>query len=260
YPPSALMMIANKSCQNKTINAILTKATKEREIHTKPDREAGLFDNRWVLIKFHDQKDFQKPANAPIEPFKSDFIGATVDELGGFVKANFGEGGLGQDLSDSSDYIAGEVFGILDARTAKDDTLVFVVDDLVDAVDEAKIRVAWGNGTRRDDALIRYSDFEATNEDLTILVRDIHESAEHSLTSSSQPTDSKTEVSAEDVERLKKWYNNIKATRKDTWIELRLKADCAFWSIGGILYRGGLDYMLNPGDDFDKNGVMKADL
>ncbi|KAF2180441.1 hypothetical protein K469DRAFT_592578 [Zopfia rhizophila CBS 207.26] len=137
YPSAALMTFANKTCRNKTINAILTKATNEREIHSEADREEGLFDNSWVLITSRNQTDFQKPATAPVEPFKRDFIGATVDELDEFVKANFGEGGWGHSSHQSCDYIASEVFSILDARTAEDETLVFVINDLVDTVNKA---------------------------------------------------------------------------------------------------------------------------
>lgn len=45
------------------------------------------------------------------------------------------------------DWLADDAFGIIDARTAQDNTIVFVAQETVDAVQEAEVRVAWDRGT-----------------------------------------------------------------------------------------------------------------
>lgn len=45
------------------------------------------------------------------------------------------------------DWLADDAFGIIDARTAQDNTILLCVKETVDAVQEAEVRVAWDRGT-----------------------------------------------------------------------------------------------------------------
>ncbi|KAF2251554.1 hypothetical protein BU26DRAFT_518187 [Trematosphaeria pertusa] len=234
------------------INDVLVKSIQEREKHPKSEQEEGPWDNRWALIHARSQTSFPRPATLVDADFKSDFIGATVEDLGRFVKENFGEGKMGQGSAPGTDYIACEVFGVIDERTKEDDTILFAVDDLVSPIDEAKVRVEWRRDpTKLDEAIARYSTFEATNDDLELLLGHIGEPVVKGPDGL---------VDEEGKEKLRHWECEEEAKTKDVWVELRLRTDRVWWSVGGILYRGGMDYMIDPGDEFDENGVMKSVL
>lgn len=182
--------------------------------------------------------------------FTSEFVGATVDELGDFVKQNFGAYKKGQGTNFGHDHLACEMFGVIDERSNTDDTILFAVEHLIDPIDEAQIRVQWQRDpTQLDEALARYAYFQATNEDRKLLLQHIGEPAD---------TDVDDMISEEGNEKLKKWYCEVADKTRDTWIELRLKTDRIWWSVRGIMRRGGLDYMLHPGNNFEEDGVMKS--
>jgi hypothetical protein len=61
-------------------------------------------------------------------------------ELSHFVEPTFGEEGCG---SHANEYIQHDRFGILDARTAEDGTLEFVVKESMLPAEAAQARVAW---------------------------------------------------------------------------------------------------------------------
>lgn len=267
---------------SQTVNEILHKATIEKQRHGPDPSEQELWENCWVLIETRNQTAFQKPKTGPLEQFQSDFINYTVEELGNFVKQNLGdrEDAMGCSEGSRGDYITTAVFGVLDSRTASNDTLLFVVDDLVSPEDEAMIRHVWRNGTRWDEALLRYSnmyhyDSDPTDEDISILAKNMDDA----LLNSSMPILSHDlgvpnqaamfelpEVSSlqspivppsdEDRERVKQWYEDVASKSRDMWVGIRLPADFAFFNMGGIYLRGGMDYLAYPDDEFDESGAL----
>ncbi|ORX93379.1 hypothetical protein BCR34DRAFT_580545 [Clohesyomyces aquaticus] len=155
----------------ETINTILTKASKEQETHDQRHVDKNKpYANYWVLVKSRNQTEFETPTNGLVEPFENDFVDTTVQELCGFVQENFGEDGkLHNGVSDN-------FFGLLDARTARDQTLVCMSDCLISLEDKARIRVSWGLASREDEALVRYSGIHGppTNEDVAVLLQGIN--------------------------------------------------------------------------------------
>jgi hypothetical protein len=193
---------------------------------------------------------FPRPTTSLGPDFKSDSISITVKELSRFVKENFGESDNVLGPGKGYNYIASEIFGIIDQPVDVDDTILFVVDDLVNPINKTPIRLNWRrNLTRLEEAVAWYTMANSTDENLELLLEHIRKLAS---------TQSDRKVSVEDKQRLISCEKEEIEKMKHIWAELRLKTDSVFWSIGGVLYRGGLDYMLYLGDEFDKNGVMKS--
>jgi hypothetical protein len=71
---------------------------------------------------------------------------ASVETLQIFVAERCGENGLGRDSSIYMDWLTDDAFGVIDARTAEDDTILFCVKEIVGAIQEAEVRLAWNNG------------------------------------------------------------------------------------------------------------------
>lgn len=239
----------------------------EPKLHDqKQPGDGELFPDRWVLIKGRDQSEFQTPTTSLKEGFNNDFRGATIEELGTFALEHFGpEGDMGHG-------IASDFFGVLDARSAEDLTLICVSYTRLSREEEAGIHVEWGVATRHDKALMAYS-ARPTDEDIALLLRGIDASSHDTpsaailshglplLNRGQPPTsvpDMPVRASVEDLERLKRWYEGTAKANHDVWIGLRVGADFSCWHIGGIYYRGAEDFLVAPGDEFDKSGVLKA--
>ncbi|KAF2813356.1 uncharacterized protein BDZ99DRAFT_460609 [Mytilinidion resinicola] len=105
------------------LNSTLTRALTERFNHNDPSW--NLVGSPWVLISCRTQTVFSYSTKPPVKPFQSDFIGASIDELGTLVASSFGKNGRG---SKGVDYLRNDRFGILDARTAEDDTRAVLRD------------------------------------------------------------------------------------------------------------------------------------
>ena len=127
----------------KVINSVLRSAAAEKE-------EDEDFENRWVVVRYPDQDMIiTKPSTCPVEKtFQSGFLGASVQVLQDFVTSRCGENGLGHGEGGIyMDWLADDAFGVIDARTAEDHTIVFCVREIVDVVQEAEVRVAWDKGS-----------------------------------------------------------------------------------------------------------------
>jgi hypothetical protein len=123
----------------KIINSVLKSAAAEKE----QDED---FENRWSLITHPSQTHAYKPSSAPVSPFHSGFIDASVETLQNFVTNRCGGNGLGSESGVYMDWLADDAFGIVDARTAVDGTILFCVREVVDAIQEVEVRVAWDRG------------------------------------------------------------------------------------------------------------------
>jgi hypothetical protein len=269
----------------EAINEILLGARNEIPLYHSPE-DKDIFKNCWVILHNRNQTEFQKPTLQVTEPFNNDFIGATVEELGVFVQQNFGrDGQMGVDPEEGrSNHIANEVFGVLDARTIEDQSILFVSHDSLSLADKAHINIKWGIATRLDEALSRYAPMysthhgDATEEDVSLLVQKMDDLAQnpaptsltthelrarartHDPTVSSVFVQPMSEASSKDKERLKSWFEEVAEKGKDVWIGLRINSKWPMWDVGGIMYRGGADYLQWPDgeDGFDENGVMQG--
>ncbi|KAF2731231.1 hypothetical protein EJ04DRAFT_579295 [Polyplosphaeria fusca] len=262
----------------EAINTVLHKATIEWKKHNQGEGDP-LFQNRWVLIEAPNQTTFQKPSTGPLEHFQSEFIGATIEELVQFAEQNLGkrEGAMGRGNASRLDHITNEIFGVLDTRTAEDGTLIFVSSDLISAEEEARMRWVWGNGSRRDEALLRYSNWshefpDATDADVAILARDVEQPLQNVILSDELGVPNQdavlglsnysttSEVSESEREKVGQWYDNVATNGREVWIGIRLPADDALWNIYGIFFRGGVDFLMYPENDFDETGAMQMTL
>ena len=104
------------------------------------------FENRWTLIQHPDQSTIIKPSVAAIKTFQSGFVDASIKTLQQFVVSSCGENGLGQDSEIYMDWLANDAFGVIDARTAEDNTILFCAREIVDAAQEAEVRLTWDKG------------------------------------------------------------------------------------------------------------------
>ena len=126
---------------SQIMNSILKSAAAEKE-------EDEDFENRWCLIHHASQQVVTKPTVAPISPFQGGFIDASLETLQRFLVNRCGENGLGHDSGIYMDWLANDAFGVIDARTTEDDTILFCVEEIVDAIQEAEVRVAWDKGLK----------------------------------------------------------------------------------------------------------------
>ncbi|KAF2490068.1 hypothetical protein BU16DRAFT_544402 [Lophium mytilinum] len=223
----------------EVINSFLFRAMEERWENNDPSSER--VGNPWVLIQTRDQESFAEPTIPPVEPSESGFIGATIEELSNFVETTFGDDGRGH-------YIQNDRFGVLDARTREDNTLEFVVKEGLSPLDLAQLRIIDGNYTRHDEAMVRYSERKATQEDLAVLVHQIRDIPQHS--SDQQPLE--TEVSEEDITTFRKLFikqnvgSNMWETLNDEWVRVRLDVATAGQNTAGIYQIGPLAFLQLP--------------
>lgn len=122
------------------VNSVLHSAAAETE-------EDEDFENRWSLIPHTSQTTADKPSIAPVEDFTTDFTNASLKKLQTFVAERCGENGLGcEEGGVYMDWLANDAFGVIDARTAEDETILFCAKESVDAIQEAEVRLAWNKG------------------------------------------------------------------------------------------------------------------
>lgn len=189
---------------------------------------------------------------------------------------------MGYDPSTPGNNLADNIFGVLDDRTALDESILCVTDCLISPEEEAIARVIGGRATREDEALVRYSDFndmtdEATSEDISLLYQAIDDATReapvapilsHDLTidpnnieAIGEAPESEVEVTDDVKEQVEKWYREVAGESKDVWIGLRLPSDYSAWCLGGIYQRGALEFLLDPDEnEFNERGVLKTDL
>jgi hypothetical protein len=126
----------------KIVNSVLKSAVKE----TQEDED---FENRWSLISHPSQLTVTKPSVSPVEEhIQTGLFDASVETLQDFVTTRCGENGLGHDSKIYMNWLANDAFGVIDAKTAEDETILFCVRELVDAIQEAEVRLAWNKGVR----------------------------------------------------------------------------------------------------------------
>jgi hypothetical protein len=118
---------------------VLRSAAAEKE-------EDEDFENRWSLIQHPSQQSVTKPSIAPIETFQNGFLDASIEVVQDFLSSKCGENGLGHGSEVYMDWLADDAFGVIDAQTAEDNTILFGVKEMVDAIQEAEVRVAWDKG------------------------------------------------------------------------------------------------------------------
>lgn len=204
----------------------------------------GLLRNIWVLIQHPSQHTLAKPTDPPVSAFQTGFLGWSIEQLQYFVKTTFGENGLGSGADGHLGYIADDAFAVIDERTAKDNTILFLSQEYTDSVQKAEVHVAWKKGSARDEALIRYTNGEESEEDIVLLTK----------SSDEQHTDN------QGIEgrraRLESWMGQDKNEPSARWFEFRLNIRTAIQDTYGIYERGAFDSLLNPAADFDESGVM----
>lgn len=104
------------------------------------------FENRWALVQHPDQQTVTKPSVAPSDPFQSGFLDVETQALQDFLARKCGQNGLGHTNDVYMDWLADDAFGVIDARTAQDNTVLFCARENVDAIQEAEVRLAWNKG------------------------------------------------------------------------------------------------------------------
>jgi hypothetical protein len=140
-PPPFLNKHQTLTPPKKTIDSVLRSAAAEKE-------EDEDFENRWTLMQQPSQTLVAKPSVAPVGAFQSGFVDASTETLRQFVSSRCGENGLGHDGKIYMDWLADDAFGVVNARTAEDDTVLFCVRETVDAIQEAEVRLAWDKGLK----------------------------------------------------------------------------------------------------------------
>lgn len=91
-------------------------------------------------------RNLSAPTMPPVQLFKSGFLNTSIHYLQKFVTIELNQG---MDQLPSP-------FGIIDERTALDNTISFCVQDDVNPVQEAQIRTMWGEGSPLDRILATY--------------------------------------------------------------------------------------------------------
>ncbi|KAG9946808.1 hypothetical protein KCU85_g6190, partial [Aureobasidium melanogenum] len=202
------------------------------------------FYNHWVIVQDPFQQTFSKPTDAVSLDFHSGFLNHSLDEIKEFVDTRLGQDGLGQG-EDSYDNLSDDRFGIIDERTADDNTILFLVYDIVDSLQEAEIRVAWNNATERDKALVRCFWSEDTESDIRFLANTI------------EGLDSTMGIE----EMSDKVYSHMDSLRREEgimrWFEIRLDAGYTVLGKSGIWLIGAADTLIDR-TEFDEDGVMRG--
>lgn len=196
------------------------------------------------MVQDLSQQTFFKPSNSVSLDFHSGFLNHTLDQIKEFVEVELGEGGLGQgeDLNDS---LSSDTFGIIDERTADNNTILYLVFDYVDSFQEAEMRVAWDNATEHDKALMRCFWSEHTESDIRLLANTIDGIND-----------------AMSIEEMSdRVYNYMESLRTEDgvfrWFEIRLDAEYTVMAHGGIWLTGAPN-TISGRLDFDDDGVMRS--
>ncbi|KAG9536687.1 hypothetical protein KCU71_g21455, partial [Aureobasidium melanogenum] len=242
-----LPLFATADVPTEIINSVLRSATLEK----KEDED---FENRWSLIQHPDQQAVAKPSIAPAEPFQNGFLDASVVVLQDFVIKRCGENGLGHDNEVHMDWLADDAFGVIDARTAQDNTILFCVREDVDAVQEAEVRLAWNKGMRSDELLSRYIEDagDIDDQDIMFLVESL-----------AIDKDDATEASVADLglykakQKINDWIDLEQQGGRPRWFEIRMVVENAMRNSYGISNIGPAAVLTEMKDEFDEDGVMR---
>lgn len=164
----------------------------------------------------------------------------------------FGPAGRGRNAGDGDiwDHIASDTFAVIDERTAVDNTLLFVIEESVDRVQEAEIRVAWKKGSELDKALVRYASDQNSDDDIALLL----------LNMDSEQSDNENVENDESVEgkraRFEALFDQIWDKTATRWFEFRLRAETAVQHIHIINDKVLTWCLLNRKYEFDEHGVF----
>ncbi|KAK6003730.1 hypothetical protein QM012_009501 [Aureobasidium pullulans] len=239
-PTIKLLTSKTNKIPQKVINKVLFSAQQEvANLHL-----GDAFYNHWVLISDPSQQNFSKPTNNVSLDFHSGFLVYTLDSIKEFVDIKLGQDGLGQG-EHSHDNLSNDRFGIIDERTAKDNTILYMVEDYIDSFQEAEIRVAWNNATEHDKALVRCFLSEDTEADILFLA---------SSTDDIDHTTGIEEIKDKVYEYLEELRDEEGVTR---WFEIRLDAGYTVMAHGGIWLLGAPD-TISGRLDFGDDGVMRG--
>ncbi|KAH0402396.1 hypothetical protein KCU89_g3188, partial [Aureobasidium melanogenum] len=231
----------------KIIYSVLRSAALEKE-------EDEDFENRWCLVQHPNQQAVAKPSIAPAKPFQNGFLDATVEVLQDYVSRRCGEDGLGHDDDVYMDWLADDAFGVIDARIAQDNTILFCVRENVDAIQEAEIRLAWNKGTRSDEILSKFikDAGDIDDQDIMFLVESL-----------AIDKDDSGEASAADLEigeakqKINDWIDLEQQRGKPRWFEIRMIVENAMKNSYGISNIGPAAVLTEMKDEFDEDGVMR---
>ncbi|KIX10678.1 uncharacterized protein Z518_01762 [Rhinocladiella mackenziei CBS 650.93] len=83
----------------------------------------GVYHVKWILIRTPDQPTSREPTTPPVAPFKTGFMSASVATLGNHIAVRCYEAEL---AGDKMPDFQKSSFGVLDERSARDRTLLFV--------------------------------------------------------------------------------------------------------------------------------------
>lgn len=244
----------------KVINRVLQSALDEE---FSPGEHWG---NDWVLMEQLSDRNFSALTMPPVRPFESGFLNTSISHLQNFVTI---------ELNGGSDQLPSS-FGIIDERTALDNTISFWAQDDVNPIQEAQIRTMWGGETPLDRTLAAFIDpceyllyGHNTTANMTKEESRAHlvawEDAErdrlalqfYELAGSIEVFEGASEAR----ECLDDWIQGEELNQTTKWFEFRLDAACAMGHIYLIDDYGPVEIMTNPvfkSDMFDANGVGRA--
>jgi len=89
------------------------------EATTNPIIDCGDF--RWSLVRTRDQATLDDPTTAPVSDFSTDFVNASIDDIGTYLKKRYR-----REFPNIPADWSSESFAILDERSVKDKTLLIV--------------------------------------------------------------------------------------------------------------------------------------
>ncbi|KAG9760353.1 hypothetical protein KCU73_g2932, partial [Aureobasidium melanogenum] len=231
----------------KIIYSVLRSAALEKE-------EDEDFENRWCLVQHPNQQAVAKPSIAPAKPFQNGFLDATVEVLQDYVSRRCGEDGLGHDDDVYMDWLADDAFGVIDARIAQDNTILFCVRENVDAIQEAEIRLAWNKGTRSDEILSKFikDAGDIDDQDIMFLVENLAIDKDYAM-----------ETNVADIgldeakQKINDWIDLEQQEGRPRWFEIRMVVENAMKNSYGISNIGPAAVLTEMKDDFDEDGVMR---
>lgn len=182
----------------------------------------------------------------PLTAFSTGFLDSSPGEPQAFVIQTFGPEGRGHGNSAGMDYLADDSFGVIDSRTATDDTILFFAPEHIAKVQELELKVSWDLASADEQALVRFANGEDSDEDVKLLMQQLFGA----------------EV-VEDLdgarEQLQKRVDGMREVEELRWMEFRIDARKAVWCAAGIYQRGAFDSKLVR-EDFDEQGVMSTDV
>ncbi|THX63398.1 hypothetical protein D6D08_08235 [Aureobasidium pullulans] len=225
----------------------------------------------WLLIEHPDQHDFSGPTMPLRQHFDNGFLNASNDELQQFINVKLlGHAG--------AMYSTASLYGVIDQRTAEDNTISFFIQDDVNPIQEAQIRSMWGTGSALDNTLAHYVDpmeHIAYNPDNTFDLTAAEARAniialENELTDQEalrflELTNSGESLddAAKAKERLNDWFDGEALNVTTRWYEFRLDATCAMGHINLIDDYGAFEVLTNSvfkEDMFDEEGIGRSIL